>query len=62
MRAPISWQKSSFSEREGSCVEIARHENDILLRESDDPEVAIRTTSGRLQGLITGVKAGVLIA
>ncbi|WKK21026.1 DUF397 domain-containing protein [Streptomyces olivoreticuli] len=57
----IAWQKSSFSESQGSCVEIARHEGGIVMRESDDPEVVVRITTVRLRALIASVKSGGLI-
>ncbi|MGW1077800.1 DUF397 domain-containing protein [Streptomyces sp. NPDC002537] len=61
MSALIAWQKSSFSESEGSCVELAWHGNCIVMRESDDPDVVIGITPSRLGALITGVKSGGLI-
>lgn len=62
MSAPIAWQKSSFSESQGSCVELARHGDGIVMRESDDPEVVIKISPARLRELIAGVKSGGLIA
>lgn len=62
MSTPIAWQKSSFSESQGSCVELARHDGGIVMRESDDPDVVIMVSSARLRALIAGVKSGELIA
>ncbi|MCC3767200.1 DUF397 domain-containing protein [Streptomyces sp. UNOC14_S4] len=62
MSALISWQKSSFSESEGSCVELAWHEGIIVMREGNDPGVTIRLTPARLGALIVDVKSGALIA
>ncbi|MBB4893847.1 hypothetical protein FHS39_002881 [Streptomyces olivoverticillatus] len=62
MSASITWQKSSFSESEGSCVEIARCEAGINIRESDTPEVVIWATRSRLGALITDIKVGGLVA
>ncbi|MFE5869261.1 DUF397 domain-containing protein [Streptomyces roseifaciens] len=57
----IAWQKSSFSESEGSCVEIAWHGESVAMRESDDPGVVIRISPARLGPLIASVKSGVRI-
>ncbi|MGW7518772.1 DUF397 domain-containing protein [Streptomyces sp. NPDC054796] len=56
----IQWRKSSFSEdAEGNnCVELASHEGQILIRESDDPEVVVRTTPEKLRAFLAGAKAG----
>lgn len=49
----LRWHKSSFSEQpDGNCIEIASDGDDVLLRESDDPELAIRTTSRTLRALL----------
>ncbi|WP_371517437.1 DUF397 domain-containing protein [Kitasatospora sp. NBC_01300] len=56
-----AWQKSSFSgsNEGGSCVELAYGADDILhLRESDDPDVILTTTTAKLRALILGAKAG----
>ncbi|MEV7274067.1 DUF397 domain-containing protein [Streptomyces bacillaris] len=56
----IQWRKSSKSSNaEGSaCLELAEYGGEILLRESDDPGVVIRTTPARLRALLDGAKAG----
>ncbi|MFD5976895.1 DUF397 domain-containing protein [Streptomyces bacillaris] len=56
----IQWRKSSKSSNaEGNnCLELAEHNGEILLRESDDPGVVIRTTPARLRALLDGAKAG----
>ncbi|MFF4409711.1 DUF397 domain-containing protein [Streptomyces sp. NPDC001262] len=56
MNAPAAWQKSSFSESEGSCVEVTRVGDTVGMRESDDPEVVIYTNGRRLANFIVGVK------
>ncbi|MEV5594097.1 DUF397 domain-containing protein [Streptomyces sp. NPDC052496] len=57
----IQWRKSSKStDAEGNCVEIAEHEGQILIRESDDPQVVIRTSRGRLCALLSNAKQGKL--
>ncbi|MCG0288899.1 DUF397 domain-containing protein [Streptomyces sp. PSAA01] len=53
------WRKSTFSEEASSCVYVAVTGNGkIRLRESDDPEVILRTTRASLRAFIRGAKAG----
>ncbi|MFI0763288.1 DUF397 domain-containing protein [Streptomyces anulatus] len=54
----LQWRKASFSADTGSCVELAEQGGDILLRESDDPEVVVRTTRAKLRAFLAGAKAG----
>ncbi|PQM22287.1 DUF397 domain-containing protein [Streptomyces xinghaiensis] len=55
----LNWQKSTFSPEASSCVYVASAPDGALwLRESDEPEAVLRTTSGALRALIRGVKAG----
>ncbi|MFD7262079.1 DUF397 domain-containing protein [Streptomyces sp. NPDC059874] len=57
----IKWEKSRYStDAEGSnCLEVSAGEGDeILLRESDDPAVIIRTTRAKLQAFLDGARAG----
>ncbi|MFE3650948.1 DUF397 domain-containing protein [Streptomyces sp. NPDC059152] len=55
----IIWQKSSFSGGGGEqCIETAVVDGEILMRESDDPDVVVRTTPAKLKAFIAGVKAG----
>ncbi|MFE3472814.1 MULTISPECIES: DUF397 domain-containing protein [unclassified Streptomyces] len=56
----VQWRKSSKSSGvEGNnCLELAEHNGEILLRESDDPGVVIRTTPARLRVLLDAAKAG----
>ncbi|WP_424212457.1 DUF397 domain-containing protein [Streptomyces sp. BI20] len=58
MKAPIAWQKSSFSAAQENCVELATHGDDIVMRESDAPNVVVTTTPAKLRAFILGVKAG----
>ncbi|MEU9790580.1 DUF397 domain-containing protein [Streptomyces sparsogenes] len=58
MTTPIRWQKSSFSETSGACVELAVVDSTIRLRESDDPDIVITTTPRPLGTLIRAIKAG----
>ncbi|MFF2330140.1 MULTISPECIES: DUF397 domain-containing protein [unclassified Streptomyces] len=56
----IQWRKSSKSSNaEGSdCLELAAHDGEILMRESDNPDVVIRTTRAKLQAFLGGAKDG----
>ncbi|WP_461014348.1 DUF397 domain-containing protein [Streptomyces daliensis] len=55
----IQWRKSSFSEQpEGNCLELASHNGDILVRESDEPDRVVRTTPAKLRAFLDGAKAG----
>ncbi|MEE1937985.1 DUF397 domain-containing protein [Streptomyces sp. TRM 70361] len=59
MDAPIQWQKSSFSGAEGpNCVELARHGDALLIRESDEPELIVSVGRAGLAAFLAGVKAG----
>ncbi|MFE2845155.1 DUF397 domain-containing protein [Streptomyces scopuliridis] len=56
----IQWRKSSKSSNaEGSdCLELAEHDGEILMRESDNPDVIIRTTPAKLRAFLDGAKEG----
>ncbi|MEU1822763.1 DUF397 domain-containing protein [Streptomyces sp. L500] len=54
------WQKASFSEQGDNCLELAPSGGGVLIRESDDPGVAIRITPPGLRALLTRVKTGQL--
>ncbi|MBZ4320093.1 DUF397 domain-containing protein [Streptomyces huiliensis] len=59
MENTIAWRKSSQStDAEGNCLEVARLGEDILIRESDDPEVVIRTSPAKLRAFLAGVAQG----
>ncbi|NLU68530.1 DUF397 domain-containing protein [Streptomyces sp. HNM0574] len=51
------WRKSSFSETD-DCLELASHDGDILVRESDDPTSVVRTSPTKLRAFLAGAKAG----
>ena len=55
MTTPVTWQKSSFSETHGACVELAAVDGAIQFRESDDPDAVITTTTRPLGGLLHAI-------
>ncbi|MCF3960529.1 DUF397 domain-containing protein [Streptomyces fuscigenes] len=56
----IQWRKSSKSSDAASsnCLELAELDGEILLRESDDPGVVVRTSRAKLRAFLAGVKEG----
>ncbi|MEU3184521.1 DUF397 domain-containing protein [Streptomyces sp. NPDC006923] len=56
----IEWRKSSrSSDSDGSnCLELAEQGGEILIRESDNPDVIIRTTRVKLRAFLGGAKQG----
>ncbi|WP_437046162.1 DUF397 domain-containing protein [Streptomyces sp. enrichment culture] len=54
----MRWRKSSYSEQSGNCLEIAVVDDQVLVRESDDPGVVVRTTRAKLAAFLAGAKAG----
>ncbi|TSB26675.1 DUF397 domain-containing protein [Streptomyces sp. NBC_01525] len=58
MNSETKWQKSSFSGEGEQCLETAIADGEILLRESDDPTVIVKTTPEKLAAFILGVKNG----
>ncbi|MEU8628832.1 DUF397 domain-containing protein [Streptomyces sp. NPDC048669] len=56
----IQWRKSSKSSNaEGAdCLELAFVGGEILMRESDNPDVVIRTSRAKLRAFLGGAKAG----
>ncbi|MFH8474514.1 DUF397 domain-containing protein [Streptomyces sp. NPDC018000] len=56
----IQWRKSSKSaDADGNnCLEIAEYGGEILMRESDNPDVVIRTTRAKLRAFLGGAKGG----
>lgn len=51
------WRKSTYSAA-GNCVEVAKNENVIVVRESDDPNRMIFTTPENFAAFVQGAKAG----
>ncbi|MFJ9667263.1 DUF397 domain-containing protein [Streptomyces sp. NPDC101219] len=54
----IQWRKSSYSEQAGNCLELAVIDGQVLVRESDEPDVVVRTTRAKLAAFLAGAKAG----
>ncbi|SEC35913.1 DUF397 domain-containing protein [Streptomyces melanosporofaciens] len=54
----LNWRKSTFSENQANCVELAAAPDGIHIRESDEPEAVLRTSPAVLGALIRSVKAG----
>ncbi|MGW2632631.1 DUF397 domain-containing protein [Streptomyces chattanoogensis] len=60
-RVEIRWHKSSFSaDPEGNCIELASHEGDVLMRESDEPSAVMKITPAKLGAFLASTKAGKL--
>ncbi|MEC3993934.1 DUF397 domain-containing protein [Actinacidiphila sp. DG2A-62] len=58
MTAPLAWQKSTYSQDQGDCVELAEHRGAVLLRESDNPTVVLTTTRQELAHFLQVIKIG----
>ncbi|WP_327176583.1 DUF397 domain-containing protein [Streptomyces sp. NBC_01335] len=56
----IQWRKSTKSSGAdgNACLELAEHDGEILLRESDNPDVVVRTTRVKLRAFLGGAKEG----
>lgn len=56
----IQWRKSSKSSTAdgNNCLELAEHSGEILMRESDNPGVVIRTSRAKLRAFLDGAKEG----
>ncbi|MFJ1647692.1 DUF397 domain-containing protein [Streptomyces sp. NPDC088258] len=56
----IQWRKSSKSggQDHAECLELAEHNGEILMRESDNPDVVIRTTRAKLRAFLGGAREG----
>jgi hypothetical protein len=55
----IEWKKSSASNSQGNCLEMARQDAGIILiRESDEPNAIVATTPEKLAAFIEGVRRG----
>ncbi|MEE4543730.1 DUF397 domain-containing protein [Streptomyces sp. V4-01] len=58
MTAPLIWQKSTYSQEQGECVELTAHRGAVLLRESDNPAVVLTTTRQDLARFLQVIKVG----
>jgi hypothetical protein len=57
MTAPLAWQKSTYSQDNGECVELTARGGAVLLRESDNPTVVLTTTRKDLARFLRFLKA-----
>ncbi|GHJ30338.1 hypothetical protein TPA0910_47710 [Streptomyces hygroscopicus subsp. sporocinereus] len=55
-----NWYKSTFSENQANCVELAVAPDGICIRESDEPDTVIRTSPTTLRSFIRAAKAASL--
>ncbi|WP_328913337.1 MULTISPECIES: DUF397 domain-containing protein [unclassified Streptomyces] len=58
MTAPLTWQKSTYSNEGGDCLELAAHGGAVLLRESDNPAIVLTTTRKDLARFLQFLKGG----
>lgn len=54
----LNWRKSTFSENQANCVELAAAHDGIHMRESDEPDTVLHTTPATLRSFIRAVKTG----
>lgn len=54
----LNWRKSTFSENQANCVELAAAPDGVHIRESDEPDAVVRTTPAALGGFIRAIKTG----
>ncbi|MEU8585148.1 DUF397 domain-containing protein [Streptomyces abikoensis] len=53
------WWKSSYSANSSNCINVATvGDGTLRLRESDDPDVVLATSTASLRALIRAAKAG----
>jgi hypothetical protein len=57
MTAYLAWQKSTYSQDGGDCVELTALGGAVLLRESDNPGVVLTTTRKDLARFLRRLKA-----
>ena len=61
MSEPFTWQKSSFSQEGGDCVELAALGGGCVgVREGDEPARVLAVDAERLRIFLAGVRAGSL--
>jgi Domain of unknown function (DUF397) len=55
----LNWRKSTFSGSQANCVEVADHNNAVLLRDTKDRTgPVLRFTPAAWRDLTTRIKAG----
>ncbi|MFJ8473986.1 DUF397 domain-containing protein [Kitasatospora sp. NPDC094011] len=52
------WRKASASGESGDCVEVRASGDLVEIRESDRPDVVVRTTPRKWAAFVRGVKDG----
>ncbi|MFI2608124.1 DUF397 domain-containing protein [Kitasatospora sp. NPDC018619] len=52
------WRKASVSAESSDCVEVRATGGLVEIRESDRPEVVVRTTPRKWAAFVRGVKSG----
>jgi Domain of unknown function (DUF397) len=58
--SPIQWRRTSFCGN-AECVEVAQHDQMILVRDSKDPDRApLQYTRAEFRAFAEGIKAGEL--
>ncbi|GAA0696019.1 hypothetical protein GCM10009548_80530 [Streptomyces malaysiensis subsp. malaysiensis] len=53
----LNWRKSTFSENQANCVELAAAHDGIHIRESDEPDTVIHTRPATIRSFIRAVRA-----
>jgi hypothetical protein len=54
---PLIWQKSTYSQEQGDCVELAvTAAGAVLIRESDEPAIVLSTTPSALARFLQAIK------
>ncbi|MFJ9692769.1 DUF397 domain-containing protein [Kitasatospora sp. NPDC101183] len=54
----LEWQRPALSEGQELYLEIASDENNVYIRQSDDPNHIVTTTRRKFDAWIKGAKAG----
>ncbi|MFF1904229.1 DUF397 domain-containing protein [Kitasatospora sp. NPDC058218] len=54
----VDWQKSSLSGEANECIEVRAVDGMVEIRESDAPDVIIRTTPRRWAVFLHDIRAG----
>lgn len=59
LMTPLDWRKSSFSADTASCVEVARHGDIVLVRDSKDPDgPVLQFTPDEWHAFLAGCRNG----